>query len=51
LGVWLFSAALFVAWLACTFVFGKGGFIHILLLAAVAAAVVQFLQDRRAAGH
>jgi len=49
LGVWLFTAALFVVWLACVFVFGKGGFIHILLLSAVATAVVQLLQDRRAA--
>jgi uncharacterized membrane protein YiaA len=49
LGVWIFSAALVVAWLVCTFLFNKGGFIHILLLAAVAAAVVQFLQERRAA--
>ncbi|HEX3560263.1 MAG TPA: hypothetical protein VHU19_13740 [Pyrinomonadaceae bacterium] len=49
MGVWLFTAALFFAWLVCVLVFNKGGFIHILLLSAISTAVVQFLQDRRAA--
>ncbi len=47
--IWLISAALFVAWLAGKFVFGKEGFIHILLLCAVAVAVVQLVHERRAA--
>jgi hypothetical protein len=47
--IWLISAALFVAWLAGKFVFGKEGFIHILLLCAVAIAVVQLVHDLRAA--
>ena len=38
MGVWIAAAALFAAWLVCTLVFGKGGFIHILLLAAISTA-------------
>ena len=47
MGVWIASAALFVAWLVCALVFGKGGYIHILLLAAISTAIAQLLQDRR----
>lgn len=47
--VWLITAALFAAWLVGKFAFGKEGFIHILLLCAVATALVQFIHDRRAA--
>ena len=46
--IWLLAAALFAAWLVGKFVVGKEGFIHILLLCAVAVAVVQFVHDRRA---
>jgi len=46
---WLLALVLFVIWLAGTLFFGKGGFIHILLLNAVAIALVQFIHDRRAA--
>ncbi|HEV3467744.1 MAG TPA: lmo0937 family membrane protein [Pyrinomonadaceae bacterium] len=49
MAIWLISAALFAAWLVGKFVFGKGGFIHILLLCAVATAVVQYVHERRAA--
>jgi hypothetical protein len=45
----LFAAALFAAWLLGKFVMGKEGFVHILLLSAVAIAVVQFVHERRAA--
>ncbi len=47
--VWLVAAALFAAWFVGKFILGKEGFIHILLLCAVAVAVVQFVADRRAA--
>jgi Family of unknown function (DUF5670) len=47
--IWLIAAALFAAWLVGKFAFGKGGFIHILLLCAVAIALVQYVHDRRAA--
>ena len=45
----LFTAALFAAWLVGKFVLGKEGFVHILLLCAVAIGVVQFVHERRAA--
>jgi hypothetical protein len=48
LGVYIAASALFVAWLVCTFVLGKGGYLHILLLCAISTALAQFLQDRRA---
>lgn len=47
--IWLIVAALFAAWFVGKFVLGKEGFIHILLLCAVATALVQFIHDRRAA--
>jgi Na+-translocating ferredoxin:NAD+ oxidoreductase RnfD subunit len=47
--IWLVALALFAAWFVATVFFGKGGFIHILLLNAIAVAVVQFVHDRRAA--
>jgi uncharacterized membrane protein YiaA len=45
--IWLLALALFVAWLAGVLA-GRGGFIHILILCAVAVAVVQWVADRRA---
>jgi hypothetical protein len=45
------AALLFAAWLLGKFVMGKEGFIHILLLCAVAVAVVQFVHERRATGR
>jgi Family of unknown function (DUF5670) len=45
----LVAAALFVVWLVGKFVLGKEGFVHILLLCAVAVGVVQFVHERRAA--
>jgi len=49
LNVRLFAAALFAAWFVGKFVLGGGGFIHILLLCAVAIAVVQLVHERHAA--
>lgn len=48
--IWLVALALFVVWLAGV-LFGRGGFIHILLLCAVAIALVQWVAERRAAQH
>jgi hypothetical protein len=47
--IWLIAAALFAAWLVCTFILGKEGYVHFLLMSAVAVAVTQYLQDRRTA--
>lgn len=46
--LWLIALALLVAWLI-GLLFGKGGFLHILILCAVAIAVVQWAAERRAA--
>ena len=46
--IWLIAATLFVVWLVGVVFFGKGGFIHILILNAAAIALVQFIHDRRA---
>lgn len=45
--IWLGALALFVAWLIGLLA-GRGGFLHILILCAVAVAFVQWLADRRA---
>lgn len=45
--IWLLALSLFVAWLAGLLA-GKGGFVHILILCAVAVAFVQWVADRRA---
>jgi len=47
--IWLLAAGLFAAWAVGKFVLGRGGFVHIFLLCAVAIAVVQFVHDRLAA--
>ena len=49
MAVWFVVFVLFAVWLVATLFFGKGGFIHILLLNAIAVALVQFVHDRRAA--
>jgi hypothetical protein len=47
--IWLIALVLFAVWLVATLFFGKGGFVHILLMNAVAIALVQFVHERRAA--
>ncbi|HEX8473748.1 MAG TPA: hypothetical protein VF666_06915 [Pyrinomonadaceae bacterium] len=46
--IWLVALALFVVWLL-GIILGRGGFVHILLLCAVAIALVQWVAERRAA--
>jgi F0F1-type ATP synthase assembly protein I len=45
---WIVAAALFVVWAVSWGLFHKSGFVHILLLCAIAIAVVQFVADRKA---
>lgn len=47
--MWLLALILFAVWLGATLLLGKTGFVHILLLNAVAVAVIQFVHERRAA--
>jgi len=46
--IWIIALALFVLWLT-GLLLGKGGFLHVILLSAVAIAFVQWVADRRAA--
>lgn len=46
---WIVAAVLFIVWGVSWGIFHKSGFIHILLLCAIAVAVVQFVADRKAA--
>jgi hypothetical protein len=45
--IWGIAATLFAVWLIGVLL-GKGGFIHVLLLCAIAVAVVQWMAERRA---
>ncbi|MGH9944464.1 MAG: lmo0937 family membrane protein [Pyrinomonadaceae bacterium] len=47
MGLWLISFALFAVWLV-GLLLGKGGFLHILILCAIAIALVQWVAQRRA---
>lgn len=46
--LWLVALAFFVVWLVAAFLFGKAGFVHILLLSAITLGITQFLHERRA---
>lgn len=45
--MWIFSAALLLVWFILKFALHKGGFIHILLLAAISAAGIQLIASRK----
>jgi len=45
--IWGIAGTLFAIWLIGVLL-GKGGFLHILLLCAIAVAVVQWMAERRA---
>ncbi|MDQ3755709.1 MAG: hypothetical protein M3371_13375 [Acidobacteriota bacterium] len=46
--LWIVAGILFIIWLV-GLLLGKGGFLHVLILCAVAIALVQWVADRRAA--
>jgi len=41
------AAILFVIWFVLKFLLNKGGYVHALLLGAIAVFVIQVVQDRR----
>ncbi len=47
--LWIIAAVLLIAW-SIGMIFHKGGFIHVLLLCALAVIVVQLVAGRRAVG-
>jgi hypothetical protein len=48
--IWLIGIALVLIWFVEKFILHKGGFIHILLLCAIAIFVIQWVARRRAMG-
>lgn len=46
---WIVAFVLLAVWGVSWGLFHKGGFVHILLLCAIAIMVVQFVADRKAA--
>lgn len=46
---WIVAVALLLVWAVCWGLLHKSGFIHILLLCAIAIMLVQFIADRKAA--
>ena len=49
--MWFVSASLFIVWFALKFALGKGGYIHILLIAAISVLVVQLVAYRKTQYH
>lgn len=49
--VWLVTFILFAVWFVAKVILGKGGFVHALLLTAMAIAVVKLVARYRAAQH
>ena len=48
--IWVIGIALAVIWFVQKFIFHKGGFVHMLLLCAIAVLVIQYVAHRRAMG-
>ena len=45
--LWILGAILCVIWFVLKFLLHKGGYVHAILLTAVAFFVIQLVQDRR----
>jgi hypothetical protein len=45
--LWIFGSILMALWLVLKFLLHKGGLVHVMLLIALTAFVIQFVQDRR----
>ena len=44
--MWQLGGGLLLVWFILKFIVGKGGFVHILLLCAIAILIVQFVATR-----
>ena len=49
--MWLAFKILIAIWLICKFVLHKGGYFHMILVAAIAIMVVQLMAERNARYH
>jgi Flp pilus assembly protein TadB len=45
--LWIFGAILIAVWLVLKFLLHKSGLVHVTLLIALTAFLIQFVQDRR----
>lgn len=45
--MWITGSGLLVIWFLLKFVFHKGGFVHMLLLAGISILVIQLVADRK----
>jgi uncharacterized protein DUF5670 len=45
--LWIFGSIMIAGWLVLKFLLHKGGLVHVMLLIAVTAFLIQFVQDRR----
>jgi len=45
--LWIAGAIMVVIWLVETFLFHKGGMVHVVLMIAASMFLIQFVQDRR----
>jgi len=49
--LWKISAVLALLWVVLTFLFHKGGYVHIILIGAVSVFFVQFVHYRKTQYH
>jgi len=49
--MWILSAGLAIVWFVLTFLLHKGGYVHIILIAAISIFVVQFTAYRKTQYH
>ncbi len=49
--MWIAFTLLMVLWILLKFVLGKGGYIHMIVIAAISVAVVQFIAERKNRYH
>jgi len=49
--MWFVVSGLMAVWFILKFVLHKGGYVHMLLIAAISIAVVQLIADRKARYH
>jgi hypothetical protein len=45
--LWIFGSIMTALWFVLKFLLHKGGMVHVLLILAAAAFIIQFAQDRR----
>jgi hypothetical protein len=49
--MWVAFTILMVLWILLKFVLGKGGYIHMIVVAAISVAVVQLMAERKNRYH